>query len=65
MLTRKRSTALPPLDVSQPTQEKWKRGSPPKKRAIDPILPLPEAADIVAEDLNESLTTLYPVRCRR
>ncbi len=65
VLTRKRSTALPPLDVSQPAPEKWRRGHPPKKRAIDPILPLPEAADIVAEDLNVSLPTLYQVRRRR
>ncbi len=66
MLTRERSTALLPLDISQPTPKKWRLGCPSKKRAIDPILPLPEAADIVAEDLNESLSTLYRVRrCRQ
>ncbi len=63
VLTRKRSTALSPLDISQPAPEKRRR--PLEKRAIDLILPLPEAADIVAEDLNVSLPTLYPVRHRR
>ncbi len=65
MLTRKMSTALPPLEVSQPTPEKWRHCRPLKKRVIDPILPLPADADIVAEDPNEFLPTLYPVRhCR-
>ncbi len=65
VLTRKRSTALPPLDVSQPAPEKWRCGRPPKKRVIDTVLLLPEDADIVAQDLNESLPTLYPVRRHR
>ncbi len=37
VLTRKRSTALPPPDISQNTPEKWKLGRPPKKRAIEPM----------------------------
>ncbi len=65
VLTRKSSMALPPLDVSQLAPEKWRNGRPPKKRATDPVLPLPEAANIVAEDLNETLPTLYPVRRHR
>ncbi len=64
VLTRKRSTDLPPLDVSHNTPEKRKRGRPPKKRAIEPMVTLPEATDIEAEDLNDSLPTLYPVRHR-
>ncbi len=43
VLTRKRSTALPPLDVSQTLPEKRRRGRPPKKRAIEPMARLPKA----------------------
>ncbi len=55
---------LLPLDVSQ-TPDKNRRGRPPKKRAIETMVTLPEATDIEAEDLNDSLPTLYPVRLRR
>ncbi len=65
VLTRKRSMALPPLDVSQTAPDKRKHGQPPKKRAIEPMVTLPEARDIEAEDLNDYLPTLYPVRRRR
>ncbi len=65
VLTRKRSTALPPLEVSQNAPEKRKCGRSPKKRAIEAMVTLPEATDVEAEDLNDSLPTLYPVRRRR
>ncbi len=65
VLTRKRSTALPPLDVSQNAPDKTRCGRTPKKRAIEPMVTLPEATDVEAEDLNNSLPILYPVRCRR
>ncbi len=65
VLTRKRSTALPPLDVSQTAPEKGRRGRPPKRRAIEPMVTLPKATEVEAEDLNDSLPTLYPVRRRR
>ncbi len=65
MLTRKRSTALPPLDVSQTVHDKRKCGRPPKKRAIEPIVALPKAAEVEKEDLNDSLPTLYLVGCGR
>ncbi len=35
-----------------------------KKRATEPILPIHEVDEVVAEDLKENLTTLYPVRHR-
>ncbi len=64
-MARKRSTALPPLDMSQPAPDKKRRGHPPKKRATEPIIPIPEVNKVVAEDLNETLPTLCPVRrCR-
>ncbi len=44
--------------------KKRSRGRPPKKRAIEPMVTLPEATDVEAEDLNDSLPTLYAVRCR-
>ncbi len=65
VFTRKRSMTLPPLDVSQTAPEKRRCGRPPKKRAIEPMLTLPEATDIETEDLNDSLPTFYPVRHRR
>ncbi len=65
MLTRKRSTALPTLDISQDAPEKLKRGRTPQKRAIGPMVTLPEATDVEAEDLNDFLPTLYPVRHHR
>ncbi len=57
--------ALPPLDVSQTAPDKRRLGRPPKKRAIEPMVTLPEATDVEAEELNDSLPTLYPVRHRR
>ncbi len=65
VLTRKRSIALPPLEVSKNATEKWRRGRPPNKRTIKPMVTLPEATSVEAEDLNDSLPTLYPVRCCR
>ncbi len=65
VLTRKISTTLLPLDVSQNTPEKGRSERPPKKRAIEPMATLPKATDIEAEDRNDSLPTFYPVRCRR
>ncbi len=62
VLTRKRSMAFPPLDVSQNALEKQKHGQLPKKRAIEPIVTLPEATDVEAEDQNDSLPTLYRQR---
>ncbi len=62
VMARKRSMALPPLDVSQPSPEKRRRGCPPKRRATEPILSIPEVIEVVAEDLNETLPTLYSVR---
>ncbi len=56
---------MPPLDVSQNAPEKCRRGQPPKKRAIEPMVTLPEATNVEAEDLNDSLPTLYQVRHRR
>ncbi len=58
VFTRKRSTALPPLDVSQTAPDKRRSGRPPKKRAIEPMVALPEATGAEAEDLNDSLPTL-------
>ncbi len=59
VLTRKRSMALPPLDVSQPSPEKQKCDCPPKKKATVPIAELPDPVDVVGEDLNDTLPTLY------
>ncbi len=42
VLSRKRSTALPPLDVSQPAPDKRRLCRPSKKRVIEPIVALPE-----------------------
>ncbi len=65
LLTRKRSTALPLLDVSQPMPKKLKHGCPPKKRATEYIAELLFPVDVVGENLNDSLPTLYRVRRRR
>ncbi len=65
VMARKRSTALPPLDVRQSAPEKRRRGRPPTKRVIEPIAPIPELNEVMANDLNKTLTTLYPVRQRR
>ncbi len=65
VLTKKRSTALPPLDVSQTAPYKKRHVRPPKKRDIKPMITLAKATDVEAEDLNHSLQTLYPVRRRR
>ncbi len=59
------SMALLPLDISQIASGKRRRGRPPKKRAIEPMVTLPEATDVEAEDLSDSLPTLYPVRLHR
>ncbi len=65
MLTKKRSTALQALDVIQTVTEKRRHGRRPEKRAIEPMVTFPEATDIEADDLNDSLLTLYPVRHHR
>ncbi len=52
--------ALPSLDFSHPAPGKWRHGRPPKKKATDPVLPLPEATVILAEDLNETLPHTLP-----
>ncbi len=64
-MARKRSTALTILDMSQPAADKRRPGRPPKKRTTEPIIPIPEVNEDVAEDLNETLLTLYPVRHSR
>ncbi len=57
VLTRKRLTALPPLNVSQNAPEKWKCGRPPKKRVFEPMVTLPEATDVETEDLTHTAHT--------
>ncbi len=52
VMARKRSTALPPLDVSQSAPEKSRRGRPPTKRAIVPIAHIQELNKVVADDHN-------------
>ncbi len=59
VMARKRLTLLPPAPV------KRTRGHSPIKRAIVPIALIPELNEVVAEDLNETLPMLYPVRHHR
>ncbi len=54
-MVRKRSTALPTLDVSQSAPDKRRHGHPP-------IVPILELNEVVAEDFNGTLPTLYSVR---
>ncbi len=66
VMASKRLTALPPLDISQSAPEKRRCGRPPTKRAIEPIAPIPELNEVMSDDLNETLPTLYLVRqCRK
>ncbi len=61
-MARKRLTALPPLNFTHSAPEERRRGRPPTKGAIAPI---PELNEVMADDLNETLPTLYPIRCHR
>ncbi len=65
LMARKRSTALPPLDVSQTAPKKRGHGHPSTVR-VD--IPTPDALDIednVLDDLNDTLPTLYLTRHHR
>ncbi len=61
VMAQKRSTALPPIDISQTATKKREHGRPPLNRAIQPAAPIPDLNEVVADDLNKTLPTLYPV----
>ncbi len=64
-MARNRLTTLPYVDVSQSAPEKRRCGHPPTKRPIEPIAPIPELNEVLADDRNKTLPTLYPVRRHR
>ncbi len=64
-MASKRSTALPPIDLSQTTPKKRGHGRAPLNRTVQPAPPIADIDDNIVEDMNETLPTLFLVRCRR
>ncbi len=62
VLALKRSTALPPVDLGTTATKKLGRGRPPNIRVVQPTPAIPVVERDVAEDINETLRTLFPVR---
>ncbi len=60
VMARNRST-----DLSQTVPEKRGCGRPPAIRVSPPIASAPNIEENVADDLNNTLPTLYPARCCR
>ncbi len=64
-MTRKRSTALPLLDVSQTVPKKRGCGRPCAIRVDIPTADAHDIVDNVVDNLNNTLPTLYSTRCCR
>ncbi len=65
IMARKRSTALPPIDLSHTAPKKREHGCPPLKRTVQPAPPISDTDDNIVEDMNETLPTLFSVRRQR
>ncbi len=64
-MARKRSTALPPIDLSQTTPKNRGHGSPPFNRTVQLARPIADIIENIFEDMNETLLTFFLVRHRR
>ncbi len=61
VMAQKRSTALPPIDLSQTIPKKRRRGRPPMNRTVQPAPPVADIDENVVKGMNETLPTLSPV----
>ncbi len=62
LLAHKRSTALPPVDLGTTAHKKHGHGRLPNIRVVKPTPAIPDVEPDVADDINETLPTLFPVR---